>query len=258
MLLIKQHMVKFSIITITYNAEKVLERTIKSVIKQSSRDFEYIIIDGASKDNTLSIIDEYKEHIDTLISERDKGIYDAMNKGIKVAKGNFVWFMNAGDEIASPDILRNIISQMNSDTDLIYGDALFVNDNGVSRGLRSVITPHKLPKKLYWKDFRFGMLVCHQSFIASKSIISEYDIDNLSADLDYEINAVKKSKSQLYYNQPLAKYLEGGVSNQQLGRSLYDRFKVLKKHFGLIESVTSHLYIFGRGMKRIITKGKYW
>lgn len=247
-----------SIITVTYNAQDVLERTIKSVIGQTVRNFEYIVVDGASKDNTLSIIEKYKNHIDVLVSEKDAGIYDAMNKGMHLAKGDFLWFMNAGDEIASPFILEEMIAKLSSSTDLIYGDALFVNNHGVPRGLRSQITPHQLPESLDWKDFRYGMLVCHQSFIAAKSIASTYQLDNLSADLEYEISVVKASKHQLYLAFPLARYLEGGVSNQQLSRSLLDRFKVLKKHFGLWGSMKAHIYILQRGVLRIIKNGKYW
>ncbi|WP_341224848.1 glycosyltransferase family 2 protein [uncultured Arcticibacterium sp.] len=252
-------MPKVSIITITYNAEKVLERTIMSVLAQTSQDFEYIIIDGDSKDGTKAICNKYEKHIDLFSSEKDEGIYDAMNKGLRLANGDFVWFMNAGDEIASSDTLENIFSKLTSNTDLIYGDALFVNDEGIVRGLRSKLTPHKLKTDISWQDLRFGMLVCHQSLLVHNSIAPTFILNNLSADVDWEIKSFKASKEQLFLNEPLANYLEGGVSNQQLEKSLKDRFIVLKKHFGLIPTLFYHLIILGRGLKKIWTnKGKYW
>lgn len=247
-----------SIITVTYNAENVLERTIKSIIGQTVQDFEYILVDGKSNDKTLSIIEKYKKHIDVLVSEKDDGIYDAMNTGMTLAKGDFIWFMNAGDEIASPNIVERILGKLEAKTDLIYGDALFVNNQGVARGLRSEVTPHRLPSPIHWKDFRYGMLVCHQSFIVAKSIAPTYTIENLSADLDFEISALKASKSQLYIPFPISRYLEGGVSNQQLKRSLLDRFKVMRKHFGLAGSIAAHFHILTRGAVRILRHGKYW
>ncbi|AWV97245.1 glycosyltransferase family 2 protein [Arcticibacterium luteifluviistationis] len=252
-------MAKVSIITITYNAEKVLERTIKSVVSQAFRDFEYIIVDGDSKDGTKAICEQYSQHIDIFSSEKDDGIYDAMNKGLRLANGDFVWFMNAGDEIATSKTLSNIFSKVSAKTDLVYGDALFVNDDGVARGLRSVLTPHKLKADINWRDLRFGMLVCHQSLLVHRSIAPTYIIDNFSADVDWEIKSFKASTNQVFLEEPLANFLEGGVSNQQLEKSLKDRFIVLKNHFGLIPTLFNHLIILVRGLKKIWTsKGKYW
>lgn len=239
----------FSIVTITFNAEKVLERTILSIINQTDKDFEYIIIDGSSKDSTLEIVENYSEHIDQIISEPDKGIYDAMNKGLALAKGRFMWFMNAGDEIAQPTTIQHIKSQLRDSTDLIYGEALFVNDEGVVSGTRSDVTVHNLPEKLHWQDFKYGMLVCHQSFIVCKEIAPIYDISNLSADLGYEITSVKRSKEQLYISEPLSRYLEGGVSVQQHRRSLVDRFKILSEHFGVFKTLLFHVYITFRALR---------
>ncbi len=249
----------FSVITITFNAEKYLERTIRSVIAQTSDDYEYLIIDGGSSDNTLSIAEKYKPHIHTLLSEKDRGIYDAMNKGMKLAKGRFVWFMNAGDEIARPDVMERMLAGMPPESDVIYGDTFFVNEDGHVRGLRSVITPHKLPQHLHWKDMKMGMLVCHQSFLAARAIAPEFIMNNLSADIDWEIKCLKKANSVYFFEGVIARYLEGGVSNRQLKRSLTDRFKVLREHFGFLPTLLAHLAIAFRGIKLILTnKGKYW
>lgn len=96
---------KFSIITVTYNAEKVLEDTIQSIVTQSYKNVEYIIVDGGSTDGTLTIVNKYKEHIHTIVSEPDKGLYDAMNKGIKLATGDYLCFLNAGDGLHEDDTL---------------------------------------------------------------------------------------------------------------------------------------------------------
>ena len=103
---------KFSIITVTYNAGKVLEETIQSVISQTYQQVEYLIIDGGSKDNTLDIVKQYKEHIHRIISEPDKGLYDAMNKGIQKATGDYLCFLNAGDKWHENNTLQLIVDSL--------------------------------------------------------------------------------------------------------------------------------------------------
>jgi glycosyltransferase involved in cell wall biosynthesis len=248
-----------TIITITYNAEQFLERTIQSILAQTDQDFEYIIIDGKSKDGTLQIAEKYKNRVNKLISEPDKGLYDAMNKGLKNASGDFVWFMNAGDEINDKETVSRIAQSVTQQTDILYGDTYFVNNEGEIQGLRSEITPHRLPKNLKWQDMKLGMLVCHQAFIARKSIAPLYMKNNLSADVDWEIECLKRAKEVKYLDFVVAKYLTGGVSNQQLKRSLTDRYEVLKKHFGLMGAISAHIQILFRGVGLILkNRGKYW
>ena len=119
---------KFSIITVTYNAGAVLEDTIQSVITQTYKNVEYIIVDGGSKDRTLQIVEQYKEHIHTVISEPDKGLYDAMNKGIKLATGDYLCFLNAGDELHEDDTLQLMVHSITETTlpDVLYGDTAIV------------------------------------------------------------------------------------------------------------------------------------
>ena len=248
-----------SIITITYNAEQFLERTIQSILAQTDQNFEYIIVDGKSKDGTLRIASAYKNRVNQLVSEPDKGLYDAMNKGLKLAKGDFVWFMNAGDEINDPETVSRIAQSVSKQTDVLYGDTYLVNNEGEIQGLRSEITPHHLPKNLKWQDMKLGMLVCHQSFIARKSITPLYMENNLSADVDWEIECLKRANKVQYLDFVVAKYLIGGVSNQQLKRSLLDRYEVLKKHFGLFGAIMAHGKILWRGINLMVrNKGKYW
>ena len=248
-----------SIITITYNAEQFLERTIQSILAQTDQNFEYIIVDGKSKDGTLQIASTYKDRVNQLISEPDKGLYDAMNKGMRLAKGDFVWFMNAGDEINDKETVSRIAQSITKQTDVLYGDTYFVNNEGEIQGLRSEITPHRLPKNLKWQDMKLGMLVCHQAFIVRKSIAPLYMENNLSADVDWEIECLKRAKQVKYLDFVVAKYLTGGVSNQQLKRSLLDRYEILKKHFGFFGAVVAHGQILWRGVRLMAkNRGKYW
>lgn len=241
-----------SIITITYNAERFLERTILSLVAQQSNDYEHIVIDGASTDGTLGIIKQYENHIINWISEPDQGLYDAMNKGLHRAKGQYVWFMNAGDELYDPQTLTKLLDRMKAtQADVYYSDALYVDDDGSNRsgeplGLRSRVTPHTLPHHLTWRDMALGMKVCHQAFVAKRAIAPNYLTDNLSADLDWEIRCLKAAKTTEFLPFVLCKYLVGGLSVQQHRRSLTDRFKVLVTHFGLLPTLVNHVKILWR------------
>ncbi|GAB3712613.1 glycosyltransferase family 2 protein [Spirosoma flavus] len=236
-----------SIITITYNAERFLERTIQSLAEQHVTDFEYIIVDGASTDGTLAIIRKYEQYVTRWISEPDKGLYDAMNKGQRMATGEYVWFMNAGDELHDAQTLPNLLVQINATkADVYYSDALFIRNDGTPVGLRSEVTPHTLPHQLTWRDMALGMKVCHQAFVAKRAIAPNYPTNNLSADLDWEIRCLKSAKTIQYLPFVLCKYLVGGLSVQQHRRSLTDRFKVLTNHFGLLTTLWNHGRILWR------------
>lgn len=248
-----------TIITITYNAGKFLDRTLKSVDRQVFKDFEYLLIDGNSDDDTLKIAKSYEHLFDSIISEPDKGLYDAMNKGLKLATGEFVWFLNAGDEIADGDVCKNLHKICSQNADVVYGETIFTDLEGNKLGVRSELTPHKLPDTLSWEDMKYGMLVCHQSFIARKEISPTFLQNNLSADIDWEIKILKSSRKTINYHGIISKYLIGGISNQQLSKSLIDRFSVLKSHFGLVQTMFAHVHILSRGVKKMMLNGgKYW
>ena len=249
-----------SIITITYNAERFLARTISSIVGQEGCtlgvDYEYIIVDGASKDGTLAIIRRHEKQITRWVSEPDRGLYDAMNKGLHLATGQYVWFMNAGDEIHDPAVLsRLLLAMKTTPADVYYSDALFVSDDGSASagppvGLRSEVTPHTLPENLRWQDMALGMRVSHQAFVVRRGIAPDYDITNLSADLDWEIRCLKAAQRVYYLPFILCKYLVGGLSVQQHRRSLTDRFRVLATHFGLLPTLWNHIRIVARAMVR--------
>ena len=251
-----------TIITITYNAEKFLPRTLQSVGKalagiNDKNQVEYLIIDGKSKDSTISIANQFT-FISRIISEPDRGLYDAMNKGLKLATGKYVWFLNAGDEIYDQQVLSKLLQSFDTDADVLYSDAMFVRENGNEVGLRSKFTPHNLSPDLKWQDFAYGMKVCHQSFIAKKIIAPLYDAENLSADIDWEINCLKRSDKTILLDFILCKYLLGGTSVQNHRRSLTDRFTVLRKHFGLFPTLLNHVFISWRGFWFARRNGKYW
>ena len=254
-------MPKLSIITITYQAEAYIERTLKSVFEQGcAEEIDYIVVDGASKDRTLEIIEANKTQINQVISEKDKGIYDAMNKGMQLAKGDYILFLNAGDTFASASTLKTLLQELAGNPDVLYGEAVFVNNDGQSLGLRSEVTPHRLPTNLSWLDFKYGMLVCHQAFIAKRSIAPLFDLQyKLSSDIDWEIQVLKKSRQILKSAEPICHYLMGGASVQNLKRSWEERYAVLKSHFGYIPNLFNHLVIITRGMIFAMKKqGKYW
>lgn len=240
-----------SIITVTYNAERFLERTIQSLIaNQPGDEVEYLIIDGHSKDGTLAIVRNYAGHISRWVSEPDRGLYDAMNKGQQLATGDYVWFMNAGDEIYDANTVSSLLNQIRTNpADVYYSDALFVDDTGQPLGLRSVITPHTLPHNLTWRDMAMGMKVCHQAFIARRSIVPPFWVENLSADVDWEIRCLKAAQKIVWLDFILCKYLVGGLSVQRHRQSLADRFRVLATHFGTAMALWNHARIMARAVR---------
>ncbi|GAB3340256.1 glycosyltransferase family 2 protein [Larkinella ripae] len=240
-----------SIITVTYNAERFLERTIRSLLaNQPGEEVEYLIVDGNSNDGTLTIVRNHEDHISRWISEPDRGLYDAMNKGQQLATGDYIWFMNAGDEIYDATTIVKLLTVLrNRPADVYYSDALFVDDTGKPLGLRSQITPHSLPHHLSWRDMALGMKVCHQAFIARRSLASDFWIENLSADIDWEIRCLKAAQEIVYLDFILCKYLVGGLSVQRHRQSLADRFKVLARHFGTATAVLNHVRILVRAVQ---------
>jgi glycosyltransferase involved in cell wall biosynthesis len=236
---------KISIITIVYNRIHDIKHTIESVLGQEFKDIEYIIIDGASTDGTIKIINTYKDKIQKIISEKDVGIYDAMNKGLKNATGEFVLFMNAGDSFFDKNVLKNIFSSEKIHADFIYGDTMFVDMQEKEIGLMSNIRKRKLHSNLTWKEMNHGMMFCHQSFIVKRKIAPFYNLKyKLSADIDWIIQCMKNSNSNYYYDKtPIANFQIGGASVQNQRASLIERFQVLANHFGYINTIISHIKI---------------
>ena len=144
----------------------------QSVQEQTYPHIEYIVVDGASKDKTVSIIEEFASKMPHLhwISEKDKGLYDAMNKGLAMATGDFVQFLNGGDHLHAPDTMEKLAALVTPQTGVLYGETLLVDDNRNPAGTMSELSTRKLPKQLHWRDFLGGMLVVHQSFIPRRTL----------------------------------------------------------------------------------------
>ncbi|MFM1913488.1 MAG: putative glycosyltransferase [Bacteroidota bacterium] len=240
-----------SIITVTYNAEKLLEGTILSVIGQEiKRDYEFILIDGKSTDRTLEIAKKYANHFALIHSEKDAGIYDAMNKGIQFSTGQYLLFLNAGDHL-NEDVLAEILDKLKTSPDVLYSDTINVNAQYLEIGLRSIVGPHALPKKLSWKDYQKGMVVCHQSFISKKDLSPKFDLTfRLSSDQDWCIKVLKNSKNIQLLNKPISKYLIEGISTKYWKQSLSERFWIYVKHFGFFTTLFNHFIIGLRHFSR--------
>lgn len=236
---------KFSVITVTYNAESVLEDTIQSVISQTYHHVEYILIDGDSKDNTLSLINRYKERIAKVVSEPDKGLYDAMNKGIALATGDYLCFLNAGDSFHEDDTLQQMVHTLSGTDlpDIIYGETALVNKEGHFIRMRRLAAPEKLT----WKSFKQGMLVCHQAFFARRDLIEPYDLRyRFSADFDWCIRIMKKAKTMHNAHLTIIDYLDEGMTTRNRKASLKERFLIMAKHYGWISTILHHAWFVVR------------
>ena len=232
---------KFSVITVTYNAGKVLEDTIQSVAFQTYRNVEYIIVDGNSKDNTLEIVDKYRDRISQVISEPDKGLYDAMNKGIRLATGDYLCFLNAGDEFHDNETLQKIVHTLKGKElpDVIYGETAIVDEEGHFLHMRRL----SAPQTLTWKSFKQGMLVCHQAFFARRELAVQHPYDlkyRFSADFDWCIRIMKKAKCLHNTRLTLIDYLNEGMTTKNHKASLKERFCIMAKHYGLISTILHH------------------
>ena len=232
---------KFSIITVTYNAGAVLEDTIQSVITQTYRNVEYIIVDGGSKDHTLDIINRYREHIHTLVSEPDKGLYDAMNKGIRLATGDYLCFLNAGDELHEDDTLQLMVHSITGTElpDVLYGETAIVDEEGHFLRMRRL----SAPENLNWKSFKDRMLVCHQAFFPRRELAEPYDLRyRFSADFDWCIRIMKKSHTLHNTHLTLIDYLNEGMTTRNHRASLHERFRIMCRHYGYLSTLARHAW----------------
>ncbi|MFC5283762.1 glycosyltransferase family 2 protein [Pedobacter alpinus] len=228
-----------SVITVVYNNVQHIERTILSVINQTYSEIEYIIIDGGSNDGTLAVVERYASKISVLKSEKDKGIYDAMNKGLALATGDYVLFMNSGDEIYSHDTVSEIFNKPPF-ADIYYGETEMINEQLESQGQRR----HKTPKNLNLSSFKYGMSVSHQAIYIKREIVKPYNLNyQLSADIDWILAAIRKAKLIVNVNIYVAKYLIGGLSKQKHLQSLKERFQIFSKYYGVLPNAYNHIII---------------
>ncbi len=227
---------KLSVITIVYNNVKDIERTVNSVLQQHYPYIEYIIIDGASTDGTLEVINSYRKKISKIVSEPDKGIYDAMNKGMQYATGDYVLFMNSGDEIYDSHTVERVFNTA-ADGDIYYGETEMYNENWESMGQRR----HATPDTFTWKSFKYGMSISHQAIYIKRSLTEPYDLHyKYSADIDWVLKIAKKATKIINCRCYVAKYMVGGVSKQKHLESLKERFHIFSKYYGLLPNLFNH------------------
>lgn len=242
---------KFSIITVTYNASPVIGPTLDSVLSQVYMNYEYILVDGGSSDDTVTVAKASGLDFAHIISEPDKGIYDAMNKGMALATGDYLCFLNAGDAFYAPDTLQTIVDAIAGETELpgvLYGETAEVDCE------RNFVRMRRLqaPEVLTWRSFKDGMLVCHQAFYARRDIAPMYDLKyRLSSDVDWCIKVMKRAKKMVKVNAVVVNYLQNGLSLRYHHKSLVERFKVMCRHYGLLPTMARHIYfVFRTLLKR--------
>ncbi|MBQ0061383.1 MAG: glycosyltransferase [Bacteroidales bacterium] len=238
----------FTIVTVTFNAAKVLETTLKSVASQDYENIQYLIMDGASKDETVQLAKSYQLQIPnmTICSEPDKGLYDAMNKAIAKATGDYICFLNAGDAFKEKDTLSRMVDTLPEIIpDVIYGETEIVDGQGNFLRMRRLNTP----EVLNWKSFKQGMVVCHQAFFARTALVPHYDMQyRFSADFDWCIRVMKQSKTLHNTHLTLVKYLQEGLTTQNHKASLKERFRIMAHHYGWFSAVAQHLWFVIRAV----------
>ena len=254
-------MIRISIVTITFNAARSLQRTLDSVCCQTYPHIEHLIIDGASKDDTVRIAEQYKAvspHEVIIQSEPDNGLYDAMNKGLQKATGDYIVFLNAGDSLYAENTIEKVVNAASPQSSVliphpsdfkhklpavIYGDTATTDSEGRFLHLRR----HRPPKTLTWRSFKKGMLVCHQAFYARLDIARRFPYNlkyRHSADVDWCIRIMKEADRLglplVNVNTIVANFEEGGDTTQHHRASLQERFHVMASHYGYVQTFLLH------------------
>ena len=227
---------KISIITVCYNSEKTIKDTIESVLNQSYSDFEYLIIDGKSSDNTLNIINSYNDPRIKLISEKDNGLYDAMNKGIKLATGDIIGIINSDDILYDNKVLQMVIDNYDNNTDILHGNVQYL-DESLSKVIRDYIPGNN------YKDYWCG---AHPSMYIRKEVYNKIGLYNtnykIAADYDFMVRCNISNIKYKYLNKYFVKMRYGGASNGIKGyfNNFKECVKVLRRNgvpFPLIKTI---------------------
>jgi len=240
-------MKKLSVITITWNAAATLERTLRSVREQSWPHIEHLIIDGGSDDGTLELIGRYAHEQLRWVSEPDRGLYDAMNKGAAMAKGDYLCFLNAGDTFFAADTVEKMMLTFEdaSAPDILYGETAIVDNAGTFLHMRRL----RAPEKLNWKSFRQGMVVCHQAFIVKRELFEPYNLAyRFSSDFDWSIRMMKKATSIHNTRLTLINYLNEGMTTRNRKASLKERYRIMARHYGQLSTFLHHLWFVVRAL----------
>jgi glycosyltransferase involved in cell wall biosynthesis len=227
---------KISIITATYNSEAHIADCVRSVNSQTYDNIEHIIIDGASKDNTVKIIEETPNRVAKIVSEPDKGIYDAMNKGISLATGDVVGILNSDDFFTSDDVIEKVVDTFNNnDIDALYGDVHFVDPNDLNKCVRYYSSAIFKPS-----FFRFGFMPAHPSFYMKRECYEKhglYALDyKISSDFDLLVRYILKEKINCkYLKKDFVTMRTGGVSTENFNSRVTLNREIVKacKKYGI-------------------------
>ena len=242
----------FSIITVTWNAAQVIDPTLQSVAAQSFSDFEYIVMDGASTDDTLARVRHAAIVSTRIFSEPDEGLYHAMNKAIDCAQGKYLIFLNAGDSFASAATLQTLALLAQDNPGIIYGQTQLVDATRRVLGKRHLTAP----RNLTFNSFKQGMLVCHQAFIARRDLVPHYDLRyRYSADYEWCLRVLKRSTVNAYAgDQPIIDFLTDGLTHKHHRDSLKERFNIMCHYFGTVPTVLRHISFIPRFLCNLIKK----
>ncbi|MBF2708210.1 glycosyltransferase family 2 protein [Flavobacterium soyangense] len=221
---------KISIITVCYNSSSTIIDSIESVLNQSYPNIEYVIIDGNSKDNTVSIIEEYKNRLGYFISEPDKGLYDAMNKGIQAATGDVIGILNSDDLYQDLDVINDVMQQFNNDPELeiLYGDLVYVKSDDTNKIVRNWKS-----KSYYNNFFENANVPPHPSLFVRAKVFKEAGLFNLyyklAADYEFMLRVFKKHHFKpKYINRLIIKMRLGGATNQSFSNIVNQNKEILK------------------------------
>jgi len=246
----------FSIVTVVYNGEKHLECAIQSIINQTYKNIEYIIIDGGSTDNTLQIIKKYDSTINHWISEPDNGIYDAMNKGIKKATGDYIGILNS-DDFYEPDALQIMVDEIKKapEADILFGDLFMINE---------YLSEKQLQTCMRGKNLENGFSIWHPTTFVRREVYNKFGLFDTSYKIaaDYELLLrFRKRKCHFkYINQAITNFREGGISSYNF-LVIQETDQLLRTHTGwsnavkvkyrkLLVYILQKIFMFLLGQKR--------
>jgi glycosyltransferase involved in cell wall biosynthesis len=266
-----------SIVTVTYNPGELLEPTMRSVAEQVGVQIDYVVVDGASKDGTVERLRSFGKRIEEIeadggqdernqltyrwVSEPDRGLYDAMNKALAMATGDYVLFLNAGDTLAHPRVLADLWSERKGAA-VYYGQAMVVESmGGRELGLRKPLPP----QDLNWRSLRFGMVVSHQAFVIKRELALPYDLQyRICADIDWMIRCLRalgpgalgpevvssKALGVHFADRVLVHFWDGGLSSQRRKAAWKERFLIMSRHYGPLDNLLNHGWIVIRYVLR--------
>lgn len=253
---------KLTVATVTYNAAPLIARTIASVERQNHPSVEHLIIDGNSSDETLAEVHHYQErnsragvpHEVNCLSEPDSGLYDAMNKALQMATGDYIVFLNAGDTFHTDDTLARIAELARRSSvapAVVYGDTHLVDADG-NYLRRRRLSP---PEVLTWRSFRHGMLVCHQSFFVRTDLARRFPYDlryRFSADFDWCIRLLREAAREalpvVNSRLVIADFLHEGMTTRHHKASLKERFRIMTRHYGWATTMLQHAWFLPRSI----------